>query len=366
MNIISQLIVYVMVAAMLIAAFDRIIGNKLGLGDCFENGFNALGELVLGMAGVMVSSKLIGKVITNTVGKLFSLIGVNISMASSLIVPIDMGAYTLAHSLEPNNPDIANFSSIFLASTLATTIAFSIPVALGIIKKEDQKYLAIGSLAGIIAVPFACLIGGSLAGYKLSMMLINLVPLVVFSSIIAIGLYFFTDITLKVFLKFSKGIVAYATFFLALAIFQELTPIQIVELLPLSEVFITCGNIAIMLAGAFPLVKLITKYGNKPLSKIGTLLGINETSVAGLIANLANCIPAYGLLKDMDEKGKILNVAFSVCAAFALGDDLGFVAGVEPQLIAPMVIAKISGGIIAIFIAIFIYNKKFAQTKTSE
>ena len=53
-------------------------------------------------------------------------------------------------------------------------------------------------------------------------------------------------------------------------------------------------------------------------------------------------------MKDMDNKGKVINVTFSACAAFALGDHLGFCAGVEPDLIAPMVIAKLVGGILAI------------------
>jgi len=356
MQILNQVIVYTMVATMLIAAIDRIFFNKLKLGICFEDGFNALGDLVLGMAGIMVSSKLIGNFISATIGKLFTLIGADMCMASSLFIGIDMGAYNIAHNLQPINSDIANFSSIFLASMLGTTISFTIPVALGIIKKQDQKYLAIGILAGIIAIPFACIIGGLLAGYNFSMMIINIIPLIIFSIIIFIGLYYFSEITLKIFLIFSKGIVIYATFFLALAIVQELTPIHLLNLEPLSIVYDTCGNIAIMLAGAFPLVKILTKLFNKPLTKIGNLLGINDAAVAGLLANLANCIPAYGLLSEMDEKGKIINVAFSVCAAFSLGDDLGFVASNEPSLIAPMVIAKIIGGILSIFIALFMYK----------
>ncbi len=42
MNI-SQFIVYLMVVFMAIAALDRIFGNKFGLGQQFEEGFNAMG-----------------------------------------------------------------------------------------------------------------------------------------------------------------------------------------------------------------------------------------------------------------------------------------------------------------------------------
>jgi ethanolamine transporter len=50
----------------------------------------------------------------------------------------------------------------------------------------------------------------------------------------------------------------------------------------------------------------------------------------------------------MDNKGKVLNISFACCAAFALGDHLGFCAGVEPDLVAPMVAAKLAGGVMCI------------------
>lgn len=49
---ISQIIVYIMVIFMAVAAIDRMFGNRLGLGQEFEEGFNAMGALTLGMAGI--------------------------------------------------------------------------------------------------------------------------------------------------------------------------------------------------------------------------------------------------------------------------------------------------------------------------
>ena len=42
----------------------------------------------------------------------------------------------------------------------------------------------------------------------------------------------------------------------------------------------------------------------------------------------------FGMVKDMDERGKIVNIAFrAVPAAFVFGDHLGFTAGYdEPML----------------------------------
>lgn len=345
-----------MVIFMTIAAIDRMFGSRFGLGQEFEEGFNAMGALTLGMGGIMVTVDLIGAVLTPTVGSLFSAIGADPSMAGSLILSIDTGGYALAHAIQPNNADIANFSAIILASMMGPTIAFGIPVCLGIMQPSDKRFLAIGTMSGIICVPFACIVGGLVAGFDMGMVLINMVPVLIFAALIALGLKFIPAGMIKGFNIFAKLMIAYLSFFLGLAILQELTPIHIIELRPLSEVWGVIGAIAIMLAGAYPLVKVLTRVLGKPLGKLGSLIGINDVAVAGLIACCANSIPAYNMLKDMDNKGKIINISFACCAAFALGDHLGFCAGVEPDLVAAMVAAKLFGGILCILSAIFFIN----------
>ena len=353
MAIISQVIVYIMVIFIAVGAIDRMFGSKLGLGDEFEGGFNAMGGLALGMGGIMVTADLIGQVLTPSVGSLFAAIGADPCMAGSLILSIDTGGYALAHAIQPNDPDIANYSAIILASMMGPTIAFNIPICLGIMDPKDKRFLAVGALSGIICIPVACIIGGIAAGFDIGMVLINMVPVLIFAVLIALGLKFIPNGMIKGFNVFSKLMIAYLSFFLGLAIVQEQTPIHIIDLLPLESVWTTVGLIAMMLAGAYPLVKVITRVLGKPLGKIGKLIGVNDVSIAGMIACCANSIPAYNMLKDMDDKGKVLNIAFAGCAAVALGDHLGFGAGVEPDLIAPMVIAKLAGGILCILSGMF-------------
>ena len=168
---VSQVIVYIMVVFMAIAAVDRMIGGKFGLAEEFENGFNAWGSLALGMGGIMVTADLIGQVLTPTVGALFATVGADPCMAGSLILSIDTGGYALAHAIQPNNADIANFSAIILASMMGPTIAFGIPVCLGIMQPEDQRFLALGTMSGIICIPFACILGGLVAGFDMGMVL---------------------------------------------------------------------------------------------------------------------------------------------------------------------------------------------------
>ncbi|MBU3811174.1 MAG: ethanolamine utilization protein EutH, partial [Candidatus Niameybacter stercoravium] len=112
---------------------------------------------------------------------------------------------------------------------------------------------------------------------------------------------------------------------------------------------------------AFPLVYVITKVFKTPLMKLGRVMGMNDVAAAGLVASLANSIPMFGMMKDMDNRGKILNVAFAVSAAFVFGDHLGFTAGFNAEMIFPMIIGKLVGGISAIFVAMFIANKTLGK-----
>ena len=117
------------------------------------------------------------------------------------------------------------------------------------------------------------------------------------------------------------------------------------------------GAIAIVLAGAFPLVHVLTRLLRKPLMKLGSLLRINETAAAGMVATLANSIATFGLVKDMDDRGKVVNVAFAVSAAFVFGDHLGFTAGFAPEMLPAVIVGKLVGGVCAVAVALLLTPK---------
>ena len=89
----------------------------------------------------------------------------------------------------------------------------------------------------------------------------------------------------------------------------------------------------------------------------GKALGMNEVGAAGLIATLANNIPMFGIFKDMNPRGKVLNAAFQVSAAFSLADHLGFAAANNADLIGPMLVGKLVGGILGVVVAMFFAPK---------
>ena len=220
------------------------------------------------------------------------------------------------------------------------------------------KAMAKGILCGIVTIPVGVLAGGLVAGFAPGMVLRNLIPIVIIAALIALGLWKAEKWMIKGFGWFGKGIVALITIGLAAAIVEALTGAALIPgMAPVEEGFQTVGAIAIVLAGAFPLVYVVTKLLQKPLLKLGGLLGINDTAAAGLIASLANSIATFGMVKDMDSRGKVVNIAFAVSAAFVFGDHLGFTAGFAPEMLLAVIVGKLAGGISAVAVALWITRR---------
>jgi len=353
---INQIIVYLLIIFAVIGATDFVIGNKLGFGAKFEEGIYAMGALTISMAGLIVLTPVLTKILKPLVVPVFEAIGADPAMFAGMFFCIDMGAAPLADELAATH-EAAGLGGIITSSMLGATIMFSIPVALGIIRAEDRNIFAKGILLGMITVPLGVLTGGVVAGFSIIMILKNLVPVAIMSVMIAIGMWKFQSIMIKLFIIFGKGILALSIFGFIIGALSAMVRIEIFEeITPIKEAFIIIGNIAIMLAGAFPLVHFLTKVLNKPLVAVGKKTDINEISAAGFLVSLPNNIPMLGMLKDMDEKGKLMNIAFSVSGAFILGDHLGFAAGYNQEMIVPMMAGKIVAGITASVLAYFVYE----------
>ena len=111
-----------------------MFGNRLGLGEKFEEGFHAIGPLALGMAGMVCLSPVISDVIAPIIGSGLSKIGSDPAIFGS-ILPNDTGGYSLAMSMATDEA-AGLYSGLIVASMLGSTVTFSIPVGMGLIEKK--------------------------------------------------------------------------------------------------------------------------------------------------------------------------------------------------------------------------------------
>ena len=361
----STIIMWVMAIGAIIGGLDRIFGNKLGLGEKFEEGFNSMGPLALGMVGIVCLAPVISQYLGPVIIPGLTAIGADPSIFGS-ILPNDTGGFPLAMSLAIDQ-QAGLFSGLIVASMLGCTIVFSIPVGLGLIEKRDQPYFAKGLLIGLITVPVGSIVGGAIAGYDMGMVLVNSVPVIAISLVLAIGLKFIPNGMIKGCIWFGNFIVWVITIGLAAAAFEAMTGVVIIPgMAPISEALEIIGAIGIVLLGTFPVLSVMTKVLAKPLGAIGAKLGMDSTSTAGIVFTLANSIPVYKMMKDMNARGKIINTAWLVPATAALGDHLGFTAGVHPEAITAVVISKIVAGVLAVALAMLMTKSTASEDRQSE
>ena len=341
-----------------LGALDRIFGNRFGLGKEFEEGILAMGSLALAMLGTISLAPVLAAVLNPIVVPVFSVLGADPAMFAGTILACDMGGGALAAEMALSR-EAALLGGVITGSMLGATIVFTIPVAMSILREEDRPAMAKGILCGIVTIPVGILVGGLVSGFPLGLVLRNLIPIVIIGAVIALGLWKSERAMVRGFAAFGKGVIILVTIGLAAGIVEELTGMTLIPgLAPLSEGFETVGAIAIVLAGAFPLVAVITKLLRRPLTALGKHLGIDERAAAGLIASLANSIATFNMVKDMNYRGKVVNIAFAVSAAFVFGDHLGFTAGFAPEILPGVILGKLAGGISAAALALWLTKER--------
>lgn len=359
--IFNQIVIYILVVFMALGAIDKVLGNRFGLGQKFDEGFMAMGPLAIAMLGMISFAPVLARWLAPSITFVYQLLGADPAMFAGTFLANDMGGYHLALKLAVN-PDAGLFAGLIVGAMMGATLVFTIPVALGIIDKSDHKFLALGVLSGLITIPIGAFFAGLFAGFDLNMILINLIPISIVALLIAFGLWRSSGAMIKGFGYFGKLITAIITLSAAIIIIETLTGIIIIPgMTPIAESLKIIGTIAIILVGAYPMVYALTRAGKKYLLASGKRLHINDKAAAGLVTSLANNIPMFSLFKDMDDRGKVINVAFAVSAAFVLGDHLGFTASVNSGMIWPVMAGKLIGGLTAILAAWFVYDKIYLK-----
>lgn len=350
----ENVIIYIMIGFAVLGALDRIFGSRFGLGEEFEKGILTTGQLVLTMAGIMVLAPAIADLLVPVVLPVYKFLGADPAIFAGSLLAIDMGGAPLAAELT-ENADAIVLGGIITASMLGVTISFTIPTAMAMTKKEDSPFVAKGILCGIVTIPVGVFVGGISAGVSVLYVLKNLIPIIIVSLIVALGIWKWERVTLKIFTAFGKIITAVAIFGLLVASLDALLglrPIRNID--SISDSFATIGSIALMLAGAFPFVFVLSRLLKVPLIKLGEKTGMNEAAAIGLISSTVNSLLVFKTVENMNERGKVVNMAFAVSASFVLGDHLAYAAGFAPSAILPMMIGKFVAGISAVMVAMLL------------
>lgn len=352
-----QYLTYFFLIFSILAGLDRILGNRFGLGKEFEKAFMLLGTMALSMIGMIVISPLIAR-LAEPVSRFFAnVLHLDASIIPASLFANDMGGAPLAVKMA-SDPEMGLYNGLVVSSMMGCTISFTIPFALGVVKKEQHKQLILGLLCGIVTIPIGCLIAGLFCPISFGALLLDMIPLTLLSGGIAVGLFLAPDICIRIFKWIGTGITALITLGLILGIIRFLTGIEVISgLATLEEGAAVCLNAAVVLSGSFPLMYVLSKILAKPLKKVGKKIGVNEYSVVGILSSLASSATSFGMMDKMDEKGVALNGAFCVSGAFILGSHLAFTLAFHSAMLLPVLLGKIIAGVLAVVLAHIICKK---------
>lgn len=392
MEIIGTAVVYIIMACALAGCIASVIKPESGLGQEFVAGIDSIGPIFLPVAGIMAAAPYLTAFVTNVFGPLYGMVGADPAMAATTFIAVDMGGYQLADALAATREGwIMAMVTGYMAGA---TIVFTIPVALKMLQKRDRKYLALGVMSGLLAIPIGVLVASAIialsdpmirdvvstnsdAVYQLALSWgqigVNLIPLVIICVALALGLKFAPDAMIKGFTVFGRVLESALKIVFVLVVIEYFTgfftmvfgsfgfdPI-LADDQDIFRALEVAGAIGMMLCGAFPMVYLIKKYLARPLAKIGGVFGLSSDATAGLLAAAANVLAALAIVKDLKAKDKVIVMAFAVCCAFLFGDHLSFTANFQPTLIVPVLAGKFVAGVCAIAFAFLFAVKKAEQ-----
>jgi ethanolamine transporter len=375
---VSRAVMSILSIFMLVGLIDKLRGNKHGYGERFDAGFHAMGDLALAVVGIIAVSPVLLRLLSPIVTPLYELIGASPAMFPGSLLALDMGGYAMAAQLAGDNAAIGNYAGIIVASMMGITLCFTIPYALTVMKKEDHALFATGVLLGVVTLPVGCLLGGMAMAVTstpipFGELLINTLPVILLAVIVGVGLIWKQRAMLKIFAAFGKGVTFIASVSPGVAIFQYLTGIrlplfylmverdEVLGGVPLEVGLLLVGLIAIVLAGAFPMIVFLNRRLGKLMDRFGKKVGVNGEASTGLLTQLASSIPVWSVMDSMDDRGKLLNVVFAVSGSFVLGDVLAFTGGANPEMVFPVIVAKLSGGILAVLLTVFLLKRKWLK-----
>lgn len=343
----NQVILWIMAAGVVLGGIDRIFGSPKGYGKKFEEGFFFLGPTALSMAGMICLAPVLAKTLGRLIIPAFGLLGVDPAMFGGLLA-IDMGGYQLACSLA-QNPLMGQYAGIVIAAVFGCTVVFTIPVGMGIVEKEDKPLFAQGIMIGLMVMPVSLVAGGLVCGLSLLEIVHQNLPVLVFSLLLLLGLKKAPAAMIKGFTIFASGIQILITIGLVIAAVTSLTGLVIIPgMAPLEDALAVVASIGIVMLGSLPMAELLTRLLKQPLLLLGKKCGMNSISVAGFLVGIVSAIPAITMLKHMDKRGKVVNVAFLVSAASMLAAHLGFTVSEAPGMLPALLAAKLSGAFAAI------------------
>ena len=347
----------------LLGAVDKILGGRWGLAEGFDQGLGRMGALCLSMMGIYCIGIMAIRNSASFWQETQQYLPFDASLLLGALLAPDMGGYAIAKEIAVN-PNIAVFSGVLVSSTLGCTLSFLIPIFLGTLPSKEIPLVMEGLVRGVIVLPLALGVGLILLKMPWLGALHCLWPICLLCLLLFTCLRFFPQKTVRILSAFGELIRILSIVLFCVAAASVFFPQwNLVERGLLTEILEIVFRIAVAVSGSSVLSALILRWAKRPMSFVAQKLKVNEYAVVGLMLSLASSVAMLPLFSKMDRRGKLMNAAFSVSAAFVMGGQFVFIASMETSSVTTIfMLTKIIGGLAAL---LFTYKTIPTTEKTS-
>lgn len=341
----------IMLVFAMIGFADKIFSFRWGLSESFDRGLMTMGTMVIPIVGVCtIGVEFIqrhAEAFTALSGKLFfdpSLI------VGALLAP-DLGGYFITEAMTENE-DILIMNGVVLGTLLGQAVCFQLPVFLASIERENHPVMLKGFLGGITMIPAGMIVAEIIIRMDIVLFLKQFVPILVICALVAIGLYRIPDGMIKAFSILGKAIQIMTNLMFAAAVLGLFIPrIRYADIDATGNALMIVFKSAVIIAGSLVMSELILKIGRRQIDRFARRIGTNEVSVVCMLMNCATSLAILPMFDRMDDKGKMLNSAFSISGAYVLGGSMAFISAVSSgYTVMVFLVCKLVSGLLSMYI----------------
>ena len=339
---------------------DKILGGKLSLSKDFDQGLSFMGSIALSLVGVTCLGVYAVQANSQAIASITGHFPFDPSLIIGALLAPDMGGLPISLEIASTEAN-GVFSGALLSACLGTLICFQLPVFLSALDKGQMLDMMKGFLLGLVVIPGGLAIGGLLLGLSPKDLLLNLVPVIIICAVLGLAFKLANNLTAACLLRFGQAVQIISFLLFALVIAGLYIPaFAIADYQMVADTFISVGKMTVIICGSMVLSHIALIVFPDQLHWISKKLRTNEVSVVGLILSMTSSLAMIPLFHQMDNRGKIMNAAFSVSGAYVLGGQMAYVAGLTSSMqLSAYIITKLICGLCAIALA-------FAVTKDEE
>ena len=361
-----KLVLNIIISAFFVlGALDYILGDKFGLGPEFVRAFSFVGRIALSIVGMICLAPVIADVLGPVVTPVYEFFHLDPSLFISLILPPDSGAYSIAMDMCKSTA-IGAWSGTVVAAHIGSSFSFNIPTMLGVIDSRYHRIFSLGALSGLIACPVGCILGGLICGLPLLTVICSMIPAMIVSAAIALGLVFKPERFIKGFQVFARLLRVVIVIGLTAAAIQRLTGFVVIPgMKDISEGFLTAGTIGLSMAGILCLTKVLSVVLRRPLAALSRKLRINDIAILGCFNSLCAAVPGAAVYDQMDERGRVVFASMAITSCNVLGAHLSYVGINCPEYLMPTVVSKLFSGVLGVVLALIFAGRILGKTEKS-